>query len=62
MAIDKPVVNAFTSFGGKIYVYTGLVPLLRDEQGHIEDGLAAVLGHEIGHALASMFMTFNQFR
>ncbi len=33
--------------GGKVVVYTGILPLTRDEQG-----LAVVLGHEIAHAIA----------
>jgi metalloendopeptidase OMA1, mitochondrial len=33
--------------GGKVAVYTGLLPITRDE-----NGLAAVLGHEIGHVIA----------
>lgn len=31
---------------GKVFVYTGLLPVCRDQ-----DGLAAVLGHEIAHVL-----------
>jgi predicted Zn-dependent protease len=33
--------------GGKVAVYTGILPITHDEAG-----LAAVLGHEIGHVLA----------
>lgn len=40
-------VNAFCLPGGKIVVYTGIVPVAKNETG-----LATVLGHEIGHALA----------
>ncbi len=40
-------VNAFCLPGGKIVVYTGILPVARTEAG-----LATVLGHEIGHALA----------
>jgi predicted Zn-dependent protease len=43
---DK-VVNAFCLPGGKIAVYTGLLPISKDETG-----LAVVVGHEIAHALA----------
>ncbi|WP_130469995.1 M48 family metallopeptidase [Candidatus Magnetaquicoccus inordinatus] len=39
--------NAFCMPGGKIVVYTGILPLTRDEEG-----LAAVLGHEVAHAIA----------
>lgn len=44
---DRGVVNAWCLPGGKVAVYTGLLPVTRDE-----DGLAVVLGHEIAHALA----------
>src|SRR5262249_50331136 len=40
-------VNAFCLPGGKVMVYTGIVPVAVDE-----NGLATVMGHEIGHALA----------
>jgi predicted Zn-dependent protease len=40
-------VNAFCLPGGKVVVYTGILPVAQTE-----DGLATVLGHEIGHALA----------
>lgn len=45
--IDKDEANAFALPGGKVAVYTGLFPLASDTAG-----LAAVLGHEVGHALA----------
>ncbi|KAI0206945.1 peptidase family M48-domain-containing protein [Astrocystis sublimbata] len=46
--IDEPrVANAFVLPGGKVFVYSGLIPIARNEQG-----LAAVLGHEIAHNLA----------
>ncbi len=45
--IDKKVANAFALPGGKVAVYTGLFPIAKDTAG-----LAAVLGHEIGHAIA----------
>jgi predicted Zn-dependent protease len=40
-------VNAFCLPGGKIVVYTAILPICETNQG-----LATVLGHEIGHALA----------
>jgi predicted Zn-dependent protease len=40
-------VNAFCLPGGKVVVYTGILPVAENEAG-----LATVLGHEIGHALA----------
>ncbi|MBF0181364.1 MAG: M48 family metallopeptidase [Magnetococcales bacterium] len=44
---DAKTPNAFCLPGGKIVVYTGMLPLTRDE-----DGLAAVMGHEVAHAIA----------
>lgn len=43
---DKTV-NAFVLPGGKIAVYTGIFPIARDEAG-----MAIILGHEMGHAIA----------
>jgi metalloendopeptidase OMA1, mitochondrial len=46
--IDDPrQKNAFVMPGGKVFVFTGLLPLCEDE-----DGLATVLGHEIAHNVA----------
>jgi len=45
--IDSPQANAFALPGGYTAVYTGLIPIAKNE-----DGLAVVMGHEIGHALA----------
>ncbi len=46
--IDNPeVVNAFALPGGKMAVYTGIIPVAQGETG-----LAVVMGHEIGHAIA----------
>jgi metalloendopeptidase OMA1, mitochondrial len=39
--------NAFCLPGGKIGIYTGILPITRDEAG-----LATVLGHEVAHATA----------
>lgn len=36
-----------TTSRGKVFVYTGILPICQDE-----DGLAAVLGHEIAHVIA----------
>ena len=44
---DDKTVNAWCMPGGKVGVYTGILPYTQDETG-----LAVVLGHEIGHALA----------
>ncbi|MBM4250461.1 MAG: M48 family metallopeptidase [Deltaproteobacteria bacterium] len=40
-------VNAFCLPGGKVGVYTGILPVAKTNAG-----LAAILGHEIGHAVA----------
>lgn len=45
--IDSPQANAFALPGGKIAVYTGIFPVAQNA-----DGLAAVMGHEIAHAIA----------
>lgn len=45
--IDSEQANAFALPGGYTAVYTGLIPIAKNE-----DGLAVVMGHEIGHALA----------
>ena len=44
---DDDVVNAWALPGGKMAVYTGLLPFTKTE-----DGLAAVMGHEAAHAIA----------
>jgi predicted Zn-dependent protease len=46
--LRDPQVNAFCLPGGKIGVFTGLLRLTADG----DDMLAAVLGHEVAHALA----------
>jgi predicted Zn-dependent protease len=45
LVLDNTV-NAWCMPGGKIVVYTGILPLTQTEEG-----LAVVLGHEIAHAL-----------
>jgi metalloendopeptidase OMA1, mitochondrial len=45
--LDSDTINAFCLPGGKVAVYTGILPLCANEAG-----LAAVLGHEIAHAIA----------
>ena len=44
---DEKTPNAFALPGGKIAVYTGILKYTENEAG-----LATVIGHEIGHALA----------
>ena len=44
---DADTVNAWCLPGGKIAVYSGLLPVARNEAG-----LAFIMGHEIGHATA----------
>lgn len=44
---DDKTVNAWCMPGGKVGVYTGILPYTKDE-----NGLAVVLGHEIAHAIA----------
>ena len=44
---DDKTVNAWCMPGGKVGVYTGILPVTRDETG-----LAVVMGHEVGHAIA----------
>lgn len=45
--LDDKQANAFCLPGGKVAVYTGILPITRDDAG-----LAAVLGHEVAHAIA----------
>ena len=44
---DDKTVNAFALPGGKMAVYTGILPVCATEAG-----LAVVMGHEIGHVVA----------
>jgi predicted Zn-dependent protease len=45
--VDENAVNAWCMPGGKVVVYTGLLPVTVDEAS-----LAIVMGHEIAHAVA----------
>ncbi|UCG78476.1 MAG: M48 family metallopeptidase [Nitrospirota bacterium] len=46
--IDDRAVNAWAMPGGKVVVYSGILPVAVDESG-----LAVVIGHEIAHAVAN---------
>jgi predicted Zn-dependent protease len=46
--VEDDAVNAFAMPGGKVVVYTGLLPVAGDEAG-----LAVVMGHEIAHVFAN---------
>lgn len=45
--VESDQINAWCMPGGKVVVYTGLIPVAQNE-----NGLAVVLGHEISHAVA----------
>ena len=45
--VDSPEINAWCMPGGKVVVYTGLLPVTQNETA-----LAIVMGHEIAHAVA----------
>ena len=47
VVFDSKEANAFCLPGGKVGVYTGIMPIAKDDAG-----LATVMGHEIGHAVA----------
>ena len=45
--IESKDLNAWCMPGGKVAVFSGILPITRDDAG-----LATVMGHEIGHAIA----------
>jgi predicted Zn-dependent protease len=46
--VESKDVNAWCMPGGKIVVYSGILPITKDDAG-----LATVMGHEVSHALAN---------
>lgn len=44
---DRETVNAFALPGGKVAVYSGILPVAQDDAG-----LATVMAHEVAHAIA----------
>jgi predicted Zn-dependent protease len=46
--VEGKEANAWCMPGGKVVVYTGILPVTKDE-----NGLAVVMGHEIAHAVAN---------
>jgi len=55
LVVNSTEVNAFATPGGKIFINAGLFTILEEEKrdGKFENCLAAVMGHELGHSLAS---------
>lgn len=45
--VESEEVNAWCMPGGRVVIYTGILPITKDESG-----LAVVMGHEIAHAVA----------
>lgn len=45
--VENDQVNAWCMPGGKVVFYTGILPICKDDAG-----IAAVMGHEIAHAIA----------
>ncbi|ESZ98475.1 hypothetical protein SBOR_1137 [Sclerotinia borealis F-4128] len=46
--INSQEMNAFVIPGGKVFVFTGILPIAKTD-----DGLATILGHEIAHNIAN---------
>ena len=45
--VDSDQINAWCMPGGKVVVYSGIIPITKNETG-----LAVVMGHEVAHAIA----------
>ena len=45
--IEDKTINAWCMPGGKVVFYTGILPICKND-----DGIAAVMGHEVAHAFA----------
>jgi len=45
--VDSPQMNAFVMPGGKVFVFSGILPLMGNKEG-----VATVLGHEVAHCFA----------
>jgi len=54
--INSAQKNAFILPGGKVFVFTGILPIAENK-----DGLASVLAHEVGHQVARHIAEQNSF-
>jgi predicted Zn-dependent protease len=54
--VDENTVNAWCMPGGKVVIYTGILPVTKDEPG-----LAVVMGHEIAQNLNKLKIYFQLY-